>query len=367
MAEPLKKCYSEVFFNTFLDDLSEIVPTIDKKKFLKQIFYENWDNLELKQRMSHIAFVLSNHLAKEYPRAIKQILHLIRIQNSKNKNGFNFEYMFCPEFIIQFGLNDFETSILAMEKMTQFTSCEFAVRHFLNRYPEKMCLQMIEWSNHTHPFVRRLASEGMRTKLPWAIKVPYLYQNVNIIFQILEKLIFDKNEWVLKSVANNLNDLSKDFPDLVLDFIEKHLKNTNVDVKTLKHASRTLLKNGNTKALSLFGIFSDINVTIDKFNIQQTEITIGDFLRFDFEVINKCKMVSNIRLEYKIYFQLKNKKHYGKIFKISDKKLSPLSSIFINEKHSFKIISTRNYNLGEHYVSIVLNGNESRKIKFILK
>ena len=48
------------------------------------------------------------------------------------------EYMFLPEYIETYGIEDYQTSIVAFEKVTQFTSAEFAVRPFLIRYPEKI-------------------------------------------------------------------------------------------------------------------------------------------------------------------------------------------------------------------------------------
>jgi 3-methyladenine DNA glycosylase AlkC len=366
VAEPLKAIYSEKFFTTYLKDVKQLLPNLKVELFLEQIFSEDWEQKELKQRMTHIAFVLRNLLDPSYPKAIQQIIDLIQIHRSDKSNGFNFECMFYPEFVTNFGLDDFETSIHAIEQITQFTSCEFTVRHFLNTYPEQMIAQMQAWSKHPHAYIRRLSSEGMRTKLPWAIKVPYLQENPTLIHPILEYLVNDESEWVRKSVANNLNDLSKDFPDFVKNFTKKWLNHSDEVNKVLKHACRTMLKKGDEECLKLFGVGYNDSIQLIGFNLQTPKIKIGESLIFDFELENKDSQDILVRIEYVIYFLRNKLAHYPKVFKISEKNINSTSIIKMQKVHSFKEITTRKFYKGEHFISLTINGVSYEKVAFDL-
>ncbi len=358
MAEPLKNIYSEKFFEAFSEILADEISTFDKHRFKTEIFSSNWHELELKQRMTRIAQVLRNHLDSDYRNALDQICSIIDKQKRNHSNGFNFEFMFFPEFIQLFGLEDFENSIMAIEKVTQYTSCEFVVRHFLNSYPEEMSKQMFAWSKHKHHYVRRLASEGMRTKLPWAIKVNHLSSNPEKILPLLEKLIEDEAEWVRKSVANSLNDLSKDIPDLVLEFSQKWINTSDEINKVLKHGLRTLLKQGNVHALKLFGLNADSFIKLIDCQIVADKIGIGENLEFEFELKNLEENPVQIRLEYRIYFLRENGTHFPKTFKISERTLAALEIHKNSKRHSFKPITTRKYKTGLHKVALIVNGKE---------
>jgi 3-methyladenine DNA glycosylase AlkC len=358
MGEALKNIYSEKFFDSFCLIVAIEIKNFNKNQFKKELFSENWSKLELKQRMSHIASVLKNHLDSDYPKALNQICAIIDKQKREHSNGFNFEFMFFPEFIILYGLNDYPNSIRAIEKITQYTSCEFVVRHFLNEYPDKMTKQMFEWSKHKHQYVRRLASEGMRTKLPWAIKVKHLSANPAQFFPVLDKLIEDESDWVRKSVANSLNDLSKDISDLVLDFAKKWINTSENTNKVLKHGLRTLLKQGDIQALELFGLNSEVKIQLKDFSLLTKNVKFGDYLEFQYEIENLEIQEVSIRLEYRIYFLRENGTLYPKTFKIAEKKLTQNETYKNIKKHSFKLITTRKFYSGIHKITFLVNGKE---------
>ena len=104
---------------------------------------------------------------------------------------------------------------------------------------------MLKWSKHKDPRVRRLASEGCRPRLPWAMALPDFKRDPSKILPILEQLKADSDVWVRKSVANNLNDISKDNPELAISIFKKWLGGNKETDWIVKHAARTLLKQGN--------------------------------------------------------------------------------------------------------------------------
>ncbi|MES2589015.1 MAG: DNA alkylation repair protein [Bacteroidota bacterium] len=365
MAELLKHVYSKFFFEMLSKQIQAEILDFNEKQFMKEIFSKEWESYELKQRMTHIAKVLRNHLHKDYPSALNQICSIIDRHKREHPNGFNFEFMLFPEFVQLFGLDDFKNSVLAIEKITQFTSCEFVVRHFIVKFPDEMILQMQNWANHEHHYVRRLASEGMRTRLPWAIGVRVLKENPKHILPILERLITDESDWVRKSVSNSLNDLSKDYPLLVIDFTKKWINKTEKIDKALKHACRTFLKQGNLEVLNLFGVNSSAKIELLEIKCAK-KVQMGETLEFQFSVENKEQSDVFIRLEYKIYFLRQNGIHNSKVFKISEKTLSFASKIEVKKLHSFKAISTRKYYPGKQKIAFIVNGKESESFEFLL-
>ena len=173
MPEPVKNCYNAAFFESFTATLSEFVSPFNKQAFLNHVFDRMWADRELKQRTQHIAKALHAHLPGNYKKQVHTILRIIEHLETSGEKG-SFAWIFFPEFIGLYGLNDLETSCKAMERITQFISCEFAVRPFLLKYPEAMYERMRQWSLHPHPHVRRFASEGCRPRLPWAPALPAL-------------------------------------------------------------------------------------------------------------------------------------------------------------------------------------------------
>ncbi|MCC8146326.1 MAG: DNA alkylation repair protein, partial [Bacteroidales bacterium] len=226
MAEPFKNMYNEQFLNRFSKDLKVVIHDFDACGFISQVMDDEWERRELKQRVAHITTVLKKFLPQDYKDAIAKILELLdyieRIHPDYSviddtKFGLTLEYgAILDNYVEQYGLDDYETSIKAIEKITQFTSCEFVTHSFIIKYPEKMMEQMLVWSKHAHWGVRRLASEGCRPRLPWAITLPNLKENPAPILPVLENLKNDPARSVRLSVSNNLNDIAKDNPEIVI-------------------------------------------------------------------------------------------------------------------------------------------------------
>jgi len=366
MAELLKNVYNQQFFNEFIVAIKKVLPEFDETTFLKNIYDDEWEQRELKQRMRHIVLTLTSHLPEDYGNLIKLVLRIIKQLQKNGINEASFEWMFLPEFVELYGLDDYEISIDAFENITQFTSCEFAVRPFIIKYPKQMMSQMLLWSQHEHAMVRRLSSEGCRPRLPWAMALPVLKEDPEPIIPILENLNFDNSESVRRSVANNLNDISKDNPEKVITLVKKWKGKTKETDWLVKHASRTLLKQGNTEIMELFGFGSLENIRIDGFKILTPKIKIGEALQFVFELNNIGNTSSKIRLEYGLYYQKANGSLSRKVFTISEKEYSKKSTTTISRKQPFKIITTRKLHIGLHQLSLIINGIEFEKFDFEL-
>ena len=376
MAEPFKNMFNEQFFDRFTKAIKRVINDFDERKFVSQIIDDEWESRELMQRCRHITTILKNFLPTDYKDSIAKILELVNHIKDTQKDfseiddtkfGLTLEYGgILSDFIQQYGLDDYKTSVEAIETITQFTSCEFAVRPFILRYPNEMMKQMLVWSKHEHWGVRRLSSEGCRPKLPWAIALPNLKEDPTPIIPILENLKNDTSRFVRLSVANNLNDIAKDNPEVVIDLARKWQgESENLDW-IIKHGCRTLLKQGNTEALEIFGLDAVKNINIEDFQIITPKVKIGNSLEFCFKLVNSNPKKTKIRLEYGLYYQKANGTLSKKVHKISEKEYAENAITRITRKHSFRVVSTRVFHLGLHQVSIIINGNEFEKYNFEL-
>lgn len=376
MAEAFKNFYNVQFFDKFTKELKLVINDLDECKFVSLCMDNEWENREYKQRIAHIATILKKFLPTDYKDAIAKILELLDHVEKKQphigviddtKFTLTLEYgAILDSYIEQYGLDDYENSVKAIERITQFTSCEFVTHPFIVRYPDKMMKQMLIWSKHKHWGVRRLASEGCRPRLPWAMALPDLKKDPTSIIPILENLKNDPAKSVRLSVANNLNDIAKDNPEIVIELAKKWQGESEEVDWIIKHGCRTLLKQGNSEVMELFGLGDVKNISIEDFQISTNQVKIGDSLEFCFNLLNNNDEKVKIRLEYGIYYQKANGTLTKKVCKISEKKYPANSTIRITRKHSFKVVTTRKLHPGLHQVAVIINGNEFEKYDFEL-
>jgi len=367
MASILKDYLNKDFYDYLANLLAQEQNEFDKKSFKEKIFFQEWDALELKQRIRHSSKIVDKHLSGTYNDKILIILNIIDKVIKDNRDFNTLVYMFIPDYVEVYGINDYDTSISAIEKITQFVSCEFTVRQFILKYKETMMSQMLAWSLHSSEHLRRLASEGCRPRLPWAIALEDFKKDPDSIIPILENLKNDKSEYVRRSVANNLNDISKDNPKICIDICSQWIGNTSNTDKLVKHACRSLLKQGDATILSLFEYCDIEQISMSDFRLENSKISMGEHLNFSFMIKNIHSSEAKLRIEYAIYHMKNNGKLSKKIFKISEFTLPANKGKNINKRHHIKYISTRKYYEGLHKIAVIINGIESESLDFMLK
>lgn len=366
MAEALKNRFNEQFVLPFSKVCTAHIPNFKEDMFIHTVFDSNWKNLELKPRIKHIARSLHKQLSNNIPANLTYIVAIgndIRINQKKQDT---FEYLVLCDYIEIYGLEHPKESLVAMENLTMLASCEFAIRPFLLKYPEQTFAYLLNCSQHEHASVRRLASEGCRPRLPWGMGIPFLKKDPSAIYPILENLKDDPSLYVRRSVANNINDISKDHPEAILKLLTNWIGFSEERNWVVKHAARTLLKKGNSIAMQLFGYGNIKDLKINQFNITNKTIAIGTSLNFSFSIENKSNSAQKVRIEYFIHFLLANGKLSKKVYKISERELAAKELLYYDRKQSFKIISTRKYYTGFHKLSLVINGIESKTLDFEL-
>ncbi len=360
MPEKLKNLFfTEDSISSFAISILNFYPEFDKKKFYELVYDKTWKNLELKEKMRHVTKCLHLTLPSDYTEAL-----VILVKSAPEIKGF--EAMSLPDFVEVYGMDHWEESLNALGQFTRYSSSEFAIRPFLDKNPELVMHYMKNWAGHENENVRRFASEGCRPRLPWAMALPKFKKDPALILKVLEKLKNDESEFVRKSVANNLNDISKDHPEIVLEVCERWYGKSEKTDWIVKHACRTLLKQGNTRAMRLFGFGDPEHLEIRNLKMDKTTLKIGESLNFSFELINHEDKECKVRLEYAVDFVKANGKHSRKIFQIIEKEYKPGKHI-LKRKHSFADLSTRKHYHGIHKISIIVNGVEKANIELNLK
>jgi len=277
----------------------------------------------------------------------------------------DFLHMFLPDYVELYGIDDYKNSMKALEKITQYASAEFAIRPFIIKYPQTM-VQMLAWSKHPNPYVRRLSSEGSRPRLPWAMALSVFKKDPTLIVPILENLKQDGAETVRRSVANNLNDIAKDNPETVIRIIKRWQGKHVTTNWVIKHGSRTLLKQGNETALNIFGMPQNIKVVVNDIKINPEKIKMGDSATLDFSISLKEKKTTKLRVEYGVYYVKANGSTNRKLFKITENTYEPNKKINFNRTLRFHDLSTRKHYAGEHKITIVVNGKEYGETSLVL-
>ncbi|MCL2610353.1 MAG: DNA alkylation repair protein, partial [Defluviitaleaceae bacterium] len=238
MAELLKDRLNKEVLEEFATSIKRVYEPFPIQDFINFAMDDEWDNLELMGRGKKI----TTSLAKCFPQDYKTSLSIID-KVIEHFEGENLVVWSFPDFVEIYGQDEqnWDLSMTALAKYTEYASSEFAVRPFIINNEERMMAQMYEWSKHENEHIRRLSSEGCRPQLPWATSLPKFKKDPTPILPILEQLKTDSSLYVRKSVANNLNDISKTHPDLVANLAKKWYGKNEYTDWIVKHACRTLL------------------------------------------------------------------------------------------------------------------------------
>lgn len=361
----LKDLYSPAFYDRLSEALLISIPGFDKKKFIEDIYVPDFETKELKERMKHTSVVLHQFMPADYAETVSLMKHTIAQLRLAGIGEDGLAFMFLPDYLETYGIDHFEESVNALEFVTQFVSCEFAVRPFILKYGQQMIQKMLIWSLHENHKVRRLASEGSRPRLPWAMAIPFLKKDPSSILPILNQLKQDPSEYVRRSVANSLNDIAKDHPDVVLNVAKNWTGLAPETDAIIKHGSRTLLKQGHVEILKHYGL-DDQGIVLTDFKILTPKVKIGESLTFSFSVKNENEVPKKIRLEYAVYYKKQNGQNTKKVFKISEKIFPAGAASHIIRKQKFVLITTRKFHPGGHQISMIINGVEKDILNFEL-
>lgn len=345
----------------FAVELTKVYSKFDQKGFVKAVCTSEFFELELKDRLDEVARQLKQFLPKSYKKAID-----ILIKATPNVGGFYNWAMTL--YVEQNGLDHFGVSIKALYELTKYGTAEFAIRSFIIRHTDKMLKVLNEWVKDPSEHIRRLAAEGSRPRGVWVVHIEAFKKDPKPVLKLLKQLKADESLYVRKAVANNLNDISKDNPNLVIKTAKRWLKDNNPDTNwIIKHACRSLIKKGDPRVFPLFGYTTNPNIKIAKFNLSNKKVKIGSSIKLDFEIKSLSKNRQRLAVDYKFYFVKKSSNTTPKTFKLSEKTIKGKDVIPFSIKYKFKDLSTRKHYPGKHKIEIIINGKMYKKVSFKLE
>ncbi|MFC4215631.1 hypothetical protein ACFP4H_01685 [Pseudophaeobacter arcticus] len=346
---------------------AEAVPDFQADRFETEVM-AGLLPLELKARINWIAEVLGEHLQGPLSEVAPQILRALPppLDPSKTDDDFG-DFIFAPlgEFIVARGLeSDPELALDLLAEVTQRFSMEWAIRPFLNTYPDLTLSRMQDWACHPSYHVRRLVSEGTRPRLPWGQGVSL---ELRTPLPLLHLLHSDATRYVTRSVANHLNDISKKDPDLVLDVLQEWRALGQQQDKELSwltaHACRGLVKSGHPRALRVLGYEPDAEVTVS-LRIETKTVQIGDFLTFG--VTLSAPRDLPVIVDYRVSFPRASGKASQKVFKLKQTDLTG-PSVTLAKRHRLKgDATTFKLHPGRHEVEVLVNGRVAAQDSFEL-
>lgn len=367
MSEDKKFLLKDDLFNkevvhSVADCITKVYPSFDSTSFSKQTL-AGFASRELKERMSWMREQLEVHLPDDYKTTVNILLESLK----HSKNAGDFAFSPYADYVMVNGCNPeyLDLSLDAIGEITKYFSGEFAIRDFINEFPQKTFKSMLIWSKSNNVHQRRLASEGLRPKLPWSKKISFDYkQGVSV----LDNLYYDTERYVTRSVANHLNDISKIDADFVVTTLDKWQKtnkqNSNEMKYIINHSLRTSIKRGHVNTFEFLGYKQNPNIDISNFEIKKTELILGDYLEFSFDV--KALSDENLIIDYKILYPMKNNKTSAKVFKITKTNLKTDETINISKRQRFQNMTTRKLYTGDYKLIIQINGQEYDTLDFKL-
>jgi len=378
MPEAFKNHFNEAVITHLASQLWLNYPVFDQRAFIKQAC-AGLDSLELKARSNQICDALLAHMPRDFAQASEIIVNslappgddqtIVFEQSNKGTEDSpqgiaGWIMMPVSDYITQACLQSIDTpkhpnfalGLEALKACTQRYSAEFAIRPFLRDFSEATLTVLGAWVYDENAHVRRLVSEGTRPFLPWGLRLHHLADDPSLILPLLTHLRDDKSEYVRRSVANNLNDIAKPHPNLVARIARQWWQDGDKNrTRLIKHACRTLLKNGHPGALALFGYPP---ASLDKVSLALSakQVAIGDLLEIVLSLSNPLKQMQNLLVDYAVYHQKANGTLSPKVFKWRSFELLPNERKTFCKAHSFKLVTTRKYYPGEHRIEILING-----------
>ncbi len=349
--------------------ISRAWPEFKKDDFITDVNFSLPD-LNFGDRNKLIINTLKQHLPAEFPKAAEILVNSLgpKLKNDSLEGVQGFEVVSLCGYISRHGLNHFDISMNALREMTMRFTAEGDIRPFIVKYPEKSIELLKKWAKDPNCHVRRLVSEGTRPRLPLGSWLEIFRDDPGPVIKLLKILRNDEVEYVRRSVANNLNDISKDNPGAVVKTLKKWLKKNNAKEmqKLVRHALRTLLKQGNPQALMIVGYGSKPEIKVSAFVLESKKIKIGDDSHFSLTIISNSGNSQDLMIDYAVYYTKASGKLARKVFKLRTITLQPDDKVTISKKLNFRQMTTRKHYAGQHLLEIIVNGESFATKEFHL-
>ena len=261
---------------------------------------------------------------------------------------------------------DAAQGLTALHAMTQRLTAEFAIRPFLVRHPALSLATLARWCDDPSAHVRRLVSEGSRPRLPWGLRLQALVKDPSPTLPLLRRLQDDPSAYVRRSVANHLNDIAKDHPALLADWLAQHLPGAPAERRALlRHASRSLVKAGDVAVLAAWGLGAPFKGRAVLAALP-ARLVVGDSLPLQMTLRSTARQPQTLVVDYAVHHAGAHGPRAPKVFKGWTLQLAAGEERVLSRSHSLKPVTTRRYHAGSHVLDVRINGQVVAEGRFDL-
>jgi len=357
MAEPLKNSFSLDVIDRIGSAIHAVHPDFPLDDFVVTAT-EGFLDLELTPRARHISQALATHLSRDRAEALAILTESLGPPLGEVESDGMASFLYLPHvfFVAEHGLPHFEEAMSFQHEVTRRFTAEFSIRAFLDRYPEATLTRLQVWTADPDMHVRRLVSEGTRPRLPWAPRLNRFIEDPEPVIDLLGHLRDDPTEYVRRSVANNLNDISKDHPDRVVDLLSDWADEPSRS-RLIRHALRSLIKLGHPGALGLLGYGSASRLTVDSVDIEPSSPVIGESVTISLTLTNPTPDPEPALVDIRIHFVKANGGTSPKVFKMKETTVGPGQTQSMGKRISLAQHTTRTHYAGSHRVEVLINGS----------
>ena len=373
MAEPFKNLINPALVQACGDHLRRAWPGFDRAAFERQALH-GLAGLEMKARAMQVADALEATLPADFDRAAGLVEAVLAPAATDDSLGMATSeaglagWIGWPlgEFIARRGLAEPERALRALHALTQRFTAEFAIRPLLVQHFDLTLATLARWRDDPSPHVRRLVSEGSRPRLPWGLRIQRLVVDPSPTLPLLRPLQDDDSEYVRRSVANHLNDIAKDHPAVVADWLREHLPGAPPARRALlRHASRTLVKQGDARVLKAWGLGQGLRGEV-RFSLSPRRAAVGGKVELALDLTSTSSKPQALAIDYVVHHVKANGSTSPKVFKGWQRTLGPRESCRLVKSHSLKPVTTRVLYPGEHRVDVQVNGKVVASAVFTL-
>ena len=373
--EPFKNLINKGTVEAIGTQLQRAWPAFDRKRFQK-LGQTGLDALEFKARAQHVSAALEATLPEDFDQAAALLEATLAPPGAQNDprwaqvgNGALAGWAVWPmgEYVARRGLRSPQRGLATLHALTQRFTAEWPIRAFIEQHPELTFATLARWASDPSEHVRRLVSEGSRPRLPWGLQLRGLIKDPAPTLPLLLALQDDPSDYVRRSVANHLNDIAKDHPALVAEWLERHLTDASPERRALlKHATRTLVKQGDVRVLKAWGLSKPLrgDATL---SITPKRVSVGESIDLAVTLVSNAHRAQKLVVDYAVHHVKANGSTSDKVFKGWVIDLAANEERSLRKSHSMKLITTRVYHAGHHGVDLRINGQVVASAGFDLR
>ncbi|MBX9855445.1 MAG: DNA alkylation repair protein [Gemmatimonadaceae bacterium] len=378
MAEPFKEFLNAALVRHAARHLQSLDARFEAARFERAVV-PRLPGLELKARALCIADALADHLPPDFGDATSLLTRALApapanvdavmsdAAEATAREGLS-GWILWPvgEYVARRGVEAPELALSFLHAMTQRFTAEFAIRPLIVAHEALVLETLHGWLQDPSAHVRRLVSEGTRPRLPWGLQLKRFIADPSPCLPLLEQLVDDPSEYVRRSVANHLNDIAKDHPDRVVAFVTRHLRDASNERRALlRHASRTLIKQGHAAALDAWGHGTPFRGQAS-LSLSPRRIALGQAVVLEAELTSTARTAQELVVDYVVHHVKANGDTSPKVFKGWRITLAPGETRVLSRKHNVKPITTRRYYAGRHEIALQINGRDVTRDAFLL-